>query len=157
MTSSPPAARLEPAFVRLAVVLLTGVLAVVFDTTIVNVALDTLGRDLHAGIATVQWVTTGYLLALAIVVPVTGWLLDLLGAKTLWISALALFLVGSVGASLSWNAGSLIAFRVVQGAGGGIMLTVMTTLLMQSLGGRSIGSATAVIAMPVLLGPILGP
>ncbi|MEV4623116.1 MDR family MFS transporter [Asanoa sp. NPDC049573] len=162
MTTAPPATaaattRLDPAFVRQALVLLTGVLAVVFDTTIVNVALDTLGRDLHASIATVQWVTTGYLLALAIVVPVTGWLLDLLGAKPLWISALAVFLAGSVGASLAWNVGSLITFRVVQGVGGGIMLPVMTTLLMRSLGGRSIGSATAVIAMPVLLGPILGP
>ncbi|GIF48275.1 EmrB/QacA subfamily drug resistance transporter [Asanoa ferruginea] len=157
MTSSPPATRLDPAFIRQAAVLITGVLAVVFDTTIVNVALDTLGRDLHASIATVQWVTTGYLLALAIVIPVTGWLLDQFGAKTVWISALALFLAGSVGASLAWDAGSLITFRVVQGVGGGIMLPVMTTLLMQSLGGRSLGSATAVIAMPVLLGPILGP
>jgi EmrB/QacA subfamily drug resistance transporter len=156
-TTAPSRQRLDPAFIRLAIVLLTGVLAVVLDTTIVNVALDTLGRNLHAGVATIQWVTTGYLLALGIVVPVTGWLLDRLGPKTLWMSALTLFLVGSIGSSLSWGVGSLIGFRVVQGVGGGIMLPVMTTLLIQSLGGRSLGSATAVIAMPVLLGPILGP
>lgn len=155
-TTSAPA-RLDPAFVRLALVLMTGVLAVVFDTTIVNVALDTLGRELHASVATIQWVTTGYLLALGMAVPVTGWLVDRLGGKTTWLLALAVFLVASIASSLAWNAPSLIAFRVVQGAGGGLMLPVLTTLLIQAAGGRDLGRATAFISMPALLGPILGP
>jgi EmrB/QacA subfamily drug resistance transporter len=156
--SYPPAKdRLDPAFVRLALVLITGVLAVVFDTTIVNVALDTLGRDLRVPVATIQWVTTGYLLALGMAVPVTGWLLDRVGGRTAWLGALAVFLAGSLAASLAWNAPSLIAFRVVQGVGGGLMLPVLTTLLVQAAGGRSLGSVTALVALPVLLGPILGP
>ncbi|MEV5410497.1 MDR family MFS transporter [Thermopolyspora sp. NPDC052614] len=162
MTISQPSAdpapqRLDPAFIRLAIVLLTGLLAVVFDTTIVNIALDTLGRDLHVPVSTIQWATTGYLLALGIVVPVTGWLLDRFGGKNVWMFALAVFLAGSVGASLAANAPVLIAFRIVQGIGGGLMLPVMQTLLVQAAGGRSLGRATAVISLPVVLGPVLGP
>ena len=155
--AAPGRERLDPAFVRLALVLLTGVLAVVFDTTIVNVALDTLGRDLHVGVATIQWVSTGYLLALGMAVPVTGWLVDRLGSKQVWLLALTVFFAGSVGASLAWDAPSLIACRVVQGIGGGLMLPVLTTLLIQAAGGKSLGSVTALITFPALLGPILGP
>jgi len=149
--------RLDPALIRLAVVLLVGVLAVVFDTTIVNVALDTLVRDLHVGVATVQWVTTGYLLALGMAVPVTGWLVDRWGGKRIWLTALTVFLLGSIGASLAVDAPTLIACRVVQGVGGGLMLPVLTTLLVQAAGGRMLGSVIALVSFPVLLGPILGP
>jgi EmrB/QacA subfamily drug resistance transporter len=148
---------LDPAFVRLAAVLITGILAVVFDTTIVNVALDTLSRDLLVPVATVQWVTTAYLLALGVAVPPTGWLIDRLGGKHVWIGALSLFLVGSVGASLAWNAPSLVACRLVQGIGGGLMLPVLTTLVVQAADGRTLGRVTAFVTFPVLLGPILGP
>jgi EmrB/QacA subfamily drug resistance transporter len=154
-TAAPPG--LDPSFRRLGLVLLTGVLAVVFDTTIVNVALDTLGRELHVSVGTIQWVTTGYLLALGVAVPVTGWLTDRLGGKRIWMAALTLFLVGSIGASLAGDAGMLIACRVVQGIGGGLMLPVMTTLIIQATGGKMLGSATALISFPALLGPILGP
>src|SRR4029450_9796561 len=85
-----------PAFLRLALVMMTGVLAVVFDTTIVSVALRSLGADLHAPIATIQWVTTGYLLALGIAVPVTGWLVDRFGGKRVWLGALTVFPPGSL-------------------------------------------------------------
>jgi EmrB/QacA subfamily drug resistance transporter len=149
--------KLDPALVRLAVVLLVGVLAVVFDTTIVNVALETLGRDLHVGVATIQWVTTGYLLALGVAVPVTGWLVDRFGGKRVWLTALTIFLLGSVAAAAAVNAPMLIACRVVQGIGGGLMLPVLTTLLIQAAGGQLLGSVIAVVSLPVLLGPILGP
>jgi EmrB/QacA subfamily drug resistance transporter len=152
-----PGTRLDPAFKRLAWALLTGILAVVFDTTIVNVALNTLGRDLHAGVSTIQWVTTGYLLALGLAVPITGWLVNRFGAKPVWMGALALFLAASIGASLATGAPMLIAFRVLQGLGGGLMLPVLQTLLVQAAAGRPLGRVTALIALPVLLGPVLGP
>jgi len=148
---------LDPAFRRLALALLTGVLAVVFDTTIVNVALDTLGRELHAGVSTIQWVTTGYLLALGMAVPITGWLVDRFGSKAVWMGALTLFLAASIGASLAAGAPMLIAFRVLQGLGGGLMLPVLQTLLVQAAAGRPLGRVTALISLPVLLGPVLGP
>jgi EmrB/QacA subfamily drug resistance transporter len=157
MTAVDEKQRLDPALIRLAVVLLVGILAVVFDTTIVNVALDTLVRSLHVGVATVQWVTTGYLLALGMAVPVTGWLVDRWGGKRVWLAALVVFLLGSIGASLAVNAPMLIACRVVQGAGGGLLLPVLTTLLIQAAGGRLLGSVIALVSFPALLGPILGP
>ncbi len=144
-------------FYLLAVVLLTGALAVVFDTTIVSVALRALSFDLHTTVATTQWVTTGYLLALGVAVPVTGWLVDRLGGKRVWMLALSVFMVGSLASSLAQNAPMLITARVVQGVGGGLILPVMQTLLVRAAGGRSLGKATSIIALPSLLGPILGP
>jgi EmrB/QacA subfamily drug resistance transporter len=149
--------RLDPAFLRLGLVMMTGVLAVVFDTTIVSVALRSLATDLHAPIETIQWVTTGYLLALGIAIPVTGWLVDRFGGKHVWLVALAVFLLGSLAASVAQGAGELIAARVVQGVGGGLMLPVMQTVLMRAAGGRSLGRVTATIGLPVLLGPVFGP
>jgi len=148
---------LDPEVLKLAGVLIVGALAVVFDTTIVNVALDRLAAEMAAPISVIQWVTTGYLLALAMAVPATGWLLDRFGGKPLWIVALAIFLGGSILSSLAWNAPSLIAFRIVQGIGGGLMLPVMQTLLVQAAGPRALGRITAIVALPALLGPILGP
>jgi MFS family permease len=65
------------------------------DTTIVNVALDTLSRELHAPLSTIQWVSTGYLLSLASVLPVSGWVTERFGSKRTWIVSIALFAAGS--------------------------------------------------------------
>jgi EmrB/QacA subfamily drug resistance transporter len=157
LADRPADDRLDPAFIRLALVMMTGVLAVVFDTTIVSVALRSLAADLHAPIETIQWVTTGYLLALGIAVPLTGWLIDRFGGKRVWLAALTVFLLGSLAASLAQSAGELIAARVVQGVGGGLMLPVMQTVLVRAAGGRNLGRATATITLPVLLGPVFGP
>ena len=142
---------------RARLILVVGVLAVIFDTTIVSVALHTLAAQLHTSVSTIQWVTTGYLLALGIAVPLSAWGLQRFGGKRLWMFALAVFLVGSIGSSLAWNVGSLIAWRVVQGVGGGIMLPLLTTLIMQAAGGKALGRTVTIIALPALLGPILGP
>jgi EmrB/QacA subfamily drug resistance transporter len=152
-----PEGKLDPAVIKTALILIVGVMAVIFDTTIVSVALHTLAAKLDTSVSTIQWVATGYLLALGIAVPLSTWGLQRFGGKRLWIFALGLFLAGSVGASLAWNVGSLIGWRVVQGLGGGLMLPVMTTLIFQSAGGRSLGRLVTYVALPALLGPILGP
>jgi EmrB/QacA subfamily drug resistance transporter len=157
LADTPADDRLDPAFLRLALVMMTGVLAVVFDTTIVSVALRSLAADLHAPIETIQWVTTGYLLALGIAVPLTGWLVDRFGGKRVWLAAVAVFLLGSLAASLAQSAGGLIAARIVQGFGGGLMLPVMQTVLVRAAGGRNLGRVTATITLPALLGPVFGP
>jgi EmrB/QacA subfamily drug resistance transporter len=123
----------------------------------VSVALHQLARDLHTTIATILWVSTAYLLALGVVIPVVGWLQSRLGGKRLWIAAIAVFLLGSVLCSLAWDAPSLIAFRVVQGIGGGAMLPLMTTIIMQAARGRDLGRLMSVVALPTAVGPILGP
>ena len=149
--------KIDPQVVKRAMILVIGVLAVIFDTTIVSVALHTLSVQLHSSVSTIQWVTTGYLLALGIAVPLSTWGLRRFGGKRLWMFALAVFLVGSIGSSLAWNIDSLITWRVVQGVGGGIMLPVLTTLIMQAAGGKALGRTVTIIALPALLGPILGP
>lgn len=149
--------RLDPAVLRMAGVLLLGAMAPLLDSTIVNIAVHVLGRDLHASVTTVQWVSAGYLLALAMAVPVAGWSVDRFGARRMWLIALALFLTGSVLSGLAWNIDALIAFRVVQGAGGGLMLPILQTVLMRAAGGRGLGRLMAVVTLPALVGPILGP
>src|SRR5215470_12268315 len=153
----PAAQRLDPALVRTALILVVGGLAVVFDTTIVSVALHTLSVELGTPVTTIQWVSTSYLLALGITVPLSAWGLARFGGKRLWLFALAVFLAGSVGSSLAWDVGSLIGWRVVQGIGGGLMLPLMTTLIFQAAGGKSLGRLVTYVALPALLGPILGP
>lgn len=111
--------QIDPAVMKVAWILLIGLLAPLFDTTIMNVAIDTLGTALHASVTTIQWVMTAYLLAIGMVIPISGWAVERYGGKTMWLLALSLFMAGSVLSSLSWNVGSLIAFRVIQGLGGG--------------------------------------
>src|ERR1700734_2476394 len=155
--AKPAAENLDPALIKTALIIVVGGLAVIFDTTIVSVALRTLAVKLDTSVATIQWVTTGYLLALAIAVPLSAWALKRFGGKRLWMFALAVFLIGSIGSSLAWNVGSLIGWRFVQGVGGGLMLPLMTTLIFQAAGGKSLGRLVTYVALPALLGPILGP
>ncbi|MFD5654035.1 MDR family MFS transporter [Streptomyces sp. NPDC127039] len=157
--ASPPADsdQVDPAVWRLAFTVIAGAMAVVFDTTILSVALNDLAADLHAPLSTIQWVSTAYLLAMFVTIPLTGWAQARCGGKRLWIGSLSVFFLGSVLCALAWNAPSLIAFRVVQGIGGGIMMPLMTTLIMQAAKGRNLGKVMATITLPTALGPILGP
>lgn len=154
---SAPGTRLDPALVRLALILVVGALAPLLDSTIVNVALHTLAVELDASVATVQWIVTAYLLAMAVAVPVAAWTADRFGAKRMWLVALTLFLAGSLLCAAAWNVGSLIAFRVVQGVGGGLMLPILQTVLLRAAAGRNIGRLMSVVTLPALIGPILGP
>ncbi|MEY9863353.1 EmrB/QacA subfamily drug resistance transporter [Catenulispora sp. GAS73] len=153
----PEPDRIDPALRRLTFTLIVGALAVIFDTTIMSVAIDTLAGQLHTSLATVQWVTTAYLLALSATMPAVGWAQAVLGGRRLWILALGLFFAGSMLCSAAWNAPSLIAFRVVQGVGGGVMMVLMATLIMQAAGGRNIGRIMSLITVPTALGPVVGP
>ena len=147
----------DPALKRLSAVVMLGAVMTVLDTTIVSVAISTLGRDFDVSVATIQWVSTGYLLALSMVIPLTGWAVERFGARRLWFASLALFLAGSVLSGAAWSAGSLIAFRVVQGIGGGIILPVGQTMLARAAGPQRMGRVMSVVAVPALLGPVLGP
>lgn len=157
MTAPGTSDRLDPRLMRIAAVLLLGVLAPMLDSTIVNVALETLGRALHAGVGDVQWVTTGYLLAMSMVIPVSGWATERFGARQVWITSLLVFLAGSMLSGVAWNLGSLVAFRVLQGCGTGLLVPVMQTVLFRAAGGRPSGKVLSLISLPVLVGPVLGP
>jgi EmrB/QacA subfamily drug resistance transporter len=141
-----------------ALVLMVGGLAVIFDSTIVSIALRTLADDLQVSVSTIQWVSTAYLLALGVTIPVVGWAQARIGGKRLWLIGLTIFLFASIACSLAWNAGSLIGFRVVQGIGGGIMMPLMATLAIQQIpNAAGLGRLMALVSLPAALGPILGP
>src|SRR3954463_8083003 len=138
-------------------VVIVGVIMSILDTTIVNVALETLSRELDAPLNTIQWVSTGYLLALATVIPLTGWMTERFGSKRIWMISVALFGIGSALCGLAWSAESLIFFRVLQGFGGGMIMPVGMALLAQTAGAHRVGRVMSVVGVPMLLGPILGP
>src|SRR5690348_8406477 len=148
---------LDRALWRLASVVVLGTIMSILDTTIVNVAIETLGRELGASLSTIQWVATGYLLALATVIPLTGWAMERFGGKNAWMTSVALFLCGSALCGLAWSSTSLIAFRVLQGFGGGMIMPIGQAILAQAAGPERMGRIMSVIGVPTLLGPILGP
>jgi EmrB/QacA subfamily drug resistance transporter len=151
------AERLDREILVLGAVVVLGTIMSILDVTIVNVALPTLGGEFGASISTLQWVMTGYMLAFASVIPLTGWATERFGAKRVWIASLLLFMLGSVLAAAAWSIGSLIGFRVLQGLGGGMILPVGQTLLAQAAGPQRMGRVMSVIGVPMLLGPIFGP
>jgi EmrB/QacA subfamily drug resistance transporter len=140
-----------------AAVVVLGAIMSILDTTVVNVALNTLARQFNTKLATVQWVATGYTLALATVIPLTGWAADRYGTKRLYLITIALFVAGSALAGLAWNVETLILFRVLQGLGGGMLMPVGMTILTRAAGPERIGRIMGVIGVPMLIGPILGP
>src|SRR3954453_15462164 len=140
-----------------AIVVTVGVIMSILDTTIAHVALETLSRELDASLNTIQWVSTGYMLALAVVIPLTGWMSERFGAKKVWMVSVALFGIGSALCGLAWSSGSLIFFRVLQGFGWGMIMPVGMSVLAQTAGPHRLGRVMAVIGVPTLLGPIFGP
>ena len=155
--AAPADDKLSREVLVVAAVVIVGVIMSILDTTIVNVALEVLSRQLDAPLNTIQWVSTGYLLALAIVIPLTGWASEKWGAKRVYMTSVALFGLGSALCGLAWSAESLIFFRVLQGFGGGMIMPVGMALMAQVAGPRRIGRVMSVVGVPMLLGPIFGP
>jgi len=148
---------LDRGLLAISSVVVLGAIMSILDTTIVNIAINHLSQDFDAPLATIQWVSTGYLLALATVIPLTGWAADRFGTKRLYITSLILFLAGSALSGMAWSAESLIGFRILQGLGGGMIMPAGMTILTQAAGPERIGRVMSVVGAPMLLGPILGP
>ncbi len=127
------------------------------DSTIVNVALHSLSADLHASLAQVQWVVTGYLLALAAVIPVTGWAAKRAGPARLYVAALAVFTLGSGLCAVSRSIDVLIACRVLQGLGGGAILPAGTMIWTGLAGKARMARVMSAVGVPIVLAPMLGP
>jgi len=149
--------RLSPEIRRVAIVVIVGAIMSILDTTIVNVALESLARDLNAPLSTIQWVATGYLLSLATVIPLTGWAAERFGPRKVWMTVVAGFVVTSALCALAWSAESLIAFRVLQGIAGGMIMPIGMITLAQTAGPSRVGRVMSVIGVPMLLAPVLGP
>ena len=138
-------------------VVVVGALMSILNQTVVNVALPTLETDFGVSLVDIQWVVTGYALGLAAVIPLTGWLSDRYGTKRVFLASQALFTLASMLCALAWSNPSLIAFRVVQGLAGGLIMPVGMTILMTVSRPEERGRAMAVLGLPMLVAPVLGP
>lgn len=157
VTSSQDTQRFDSALVGTMVVVVIGSFMSLLDSTIVNIAIESLTRAFDAPLATIQWVSTGYLLALAAVIPLTGWASARFGTKRLYLVSIAVFALASLLAGLAWSAGSLIVFRVLQGIGGGMLMPAGMAMVSRQAGPERVGRAMGVVGVPMLLGPVLGP
>src|SRR3954467_2405736 len=137
----------------IAIVVVVGAIMSILDATIVNVALQTLRADLGVPLSEIQWVSTAYLLALSAVIPLTGWMAERFGPRTVWMSSVAGFVVTSGLCGLAWSAGSLIVFRVMQGLAGGMIMPIGMITLAQAAGPKRMGGVMSVVGVPMLLGP----
>lgn len=141
---------------KVASVAILGSLLAQIDSTVVNVSLSSLAADLHSTLVTIQWVTSGYLLALALLMPLNGWLVDRVGTRRLYLWCFSGFTMTSALCGMAWSAGSLIGFRILQGMVGGL-LAPLAQLVMAQAAGRHMARVFGYVAVPILLGPILGP
>jgi EmrB/QacA subfamily drug resistance transporter len=154
---APPARRgLDYRWTAAAVVAI-GALMSILNQTVVTVALPTLERDFGVSLVDVQWVITGYSLGLAAVIPLSGWLSDRYGNKRIFLTSQVLFTFASALCGLAWSNQSLIAFRVIQGLAGGLIMPVGMTILMTVSRPEERGRMMAVLGLPMLVAPVLGP
>jgi EmrB/QacA subfamily drug resistance transporter len=140
-----------------AIVVVVGAIMSILSTTSVNVALAALSQEFGASIDDVQWVITAYLLALATVIPLTGWAAERFGFRRLWMATGSTFVAASLLCGFAWSLGSLIAFRVLQGVAGGMIMPLGMIILARTVGPDRVGRAMSVIGVPMLLGPVFGP
>jgi len=148
--------RIDATVWRVTFVAMSGSFLTLLDSTIVNVSLSSLARELRSDLSTIQWISSGYLLAMALALPLSGWLVDRIGAKSLYLLCFAAFTASSAMCGFAWSASSLIGFRVAQGISGGL-LAPMTQMMMARAAGDQMARVMGYAAMPVLLAPILGP
>src|SRR4051812_33345259 len=149
--------RLDRRTVAVVGVMAAAAFMAVLDGTIVTVAIDTFTTQFDASVATIGWVSVGYLLAAAVSLPVAGWAGERCGGRRVFLAGLAVFVVGSALSSLAWSAGALVAFRVVQGFGGGALEPTALTLAARSANGRRVGTVMGLLSLVVNVAPVLGP
>ena len=166
---SAPAAQIEypdtidAAVLKVAGVVVLGAIMSILDITVVNVALPVFQREFADNPAqpiaysTVAWTVTAYTLALATVIPLTGWAADRFGTKRLYMMAIILFTAGSALCAVATSINMLIGFRVLQGLGGGMLMPLGMTIMTRAAGPHRMGRLMAILGVPMLLGPILGP
>src|SRR5438874_3247562 len=129
----------------------------VIDSSIVNVALPDMMGNLGASLDEIAWVSTGYILANVIIIPLTGWLGDFFGRKRYFVGSIIIFTVTSFMCGASTSLSELVFWRIVQGMGGGALMTVSQAVLFESFPRREAGMAMALFGLGVMVGPTIGP
>ncbi|MHB0962202.1 MAG: DHA2 family efflux MFS transporter permease subunit [Gemmatimonadaceae bacterium] len=157
--AAPPvaASRAEPHKYLIAAAVVLAALMQVIDSSIVNVALPDMMGNLGASLDEIAWVSTGYILASVIVMPMTGFLGDLFGRKRYFVGSIILFTLASFFCGAAHSLGMLIFWRIVQGLGGGALMTVSQAVLLESFPPEEAGTAMALFGLGVMVGPTIGP
>ena len=143
---------LDPLVWKITSVAVIGSFLSQLDATVVNVSLSTLAMELHSSLTAIQWVTSGYLLALALMLPLNAWLVERIGAKSLYLWCFSAFTL----CGIAWSANALIGFRILQGMSGGLMAP-MAQMMMARVAGKHMARIIGYAAVPIMLGPLLGP
>ncbi len=138
-------------------VALIGAFMSILDTSIVNVATPTMMNVFNADPSSIQWVSTIYMLALGVVIPLSGWLGDLMGFKRLYILSMATFVAGSLLCALAWDLNSLIGARVIQAVGGGMIMPTTMAMIYRMVPRDKIGSGMGIFGIALLVAPAIGP
>ncbi|HVV11722.1 MDR family MFS transporter [Amycolatopsis sp.] len=142
---------------RISLVIVFGAFVSMLDTSLVNVGLGTIGADLRASLDDVQWVSSAYLIALAVSLPLCGWLGRKVGVGRLWLAAFAAFTVASGLCALAGSVGWLVVLRVLQGAAAGLLVPAGQTILGQAVGPPRLGRVMSILGIAVSSGPAIGP
>jgi DHA2 family multidrug resistance protein len=139
------------------VTVMLGMIMAIIDSTIVNVALPTIGGNLGASIDEVSWVATGYILASVVIMPLNGWLTAYFGRKNFYAASLAIFTVASVLCGTATSIWQLVAYRVLQGIGGGALQPTAQAILFETFPPEKRGGAMAIFGLGAMVGPAVGP
>jgi EmrB/QacA subfamily drug resistance transporter len=153
----PTGTRFTPELRRVVIVVVLAAIMSMLDATIVNVALRTLALDLRAPLSTVQWAVTAYLLALAAVIPASGWAATRFGARRLFTLSAAGFTAASLLCGLAQSPAQLIAFRAIQGIAGGLLVPVGQMILVKAAGPARMARVMSAVGVPMFLAPVIGP
>ena len=140
-----------------AVIFVLGLFMEIMDTTIVNVAIPTLQATFNTTGAGIEWVVIGYLLSIAVWIPSSGWIGDRIGTKRTFLFALFMFTTASILCGQAQSIGELIAFRILQGVGGGMLTPVGTAMLFRAFPQEERARASTVLIIPTVIAPALGP
>src|SRR5215470_18183385 len=143
-------------YVIAAAVVLASMLQVI-DSSIVNVAIPHMMGTLGATVDEIAWVSTGYILASVVIIPMTGWLAAFFGRKRYFVASIVIFTLASVFCGASHSLGALIFWRVMQGLGGGALMTVSQAVLFEAFPREEAGTAMALFGLGVMVGPTIGP
>ncbi len=139
------------------IVVIVGSFMVMLDTTIVNIALPRITNVFGVSVDQSQLILTGYMLALAVVMPAAGYLTDTFGTKRVYLLVMGLFTIGSALCGMAWDINSLVVFRVIQGLGGGMLMPLGTTVIFRAVPPHQRGTVMGVFGLPLILAPVLGP
>jgi EmrB/QacA subfamily drug resistance transporter len=143
--------------VAVSVVFVAAMFMSIMDVTIVNVALPTIGRDFHVTPTAVDSISIGFLVSLAVFIPASGWLGDRFGGKRVLLAAIVVFTGASALCGLATSLGELVAFRILQGVGGGMLAPVGMAMLYRAFPPEERVRASAILTVPTTFAPALGP